>query len=427
MIENEFIYIAQSPRENTRCKIGITNDLCKRLAQYNSTTGVGKEALYEYLFTCSVSDMYQVEADITDSFRRLRETKNREVYFYNSDLFDDYVDFIKKHALFLKEIFVKKVEKDKIKIVKRTTPSLKERGINPVDVVNKAKKKKDDEFYTRYEDIEKEVAMYPADTWLDKTVFCNCDDAVDDDERRSSAFALFFIKKFEELGLKKLICTHYSGGLDLFNQGSKAYIFTKYGFTDGEEEYNFPKGYSGSFDDPRSIKILNEEADVVCTNPPFSIARDYWKLLIESGKSFLIVSSINNVVTTSYIPYFMNRQVWAGYDEIHWFENPKREIVRANGQWYTNLPIKNRPKHKNIKIIKLEDIPEKYKKFDDKGMLLVDNNYIPNDYNKPFAISVTPVLSGVLELGYDIVQGKRYMPNIQEKNKFSRVIIQKIK
>jgi len=105
-------------------------------------------------------------------------------------------------------------------------------------------------------------------------VFCNCDDAVGKDERNTSSFALFFIRNFKELGLKKLICTHYSSKIDLFNEGRNGYIFTKTGYEELGEKV-FPDGYNGSFDHPISVKILNEEADIVCTNPPFSRAIDY--------------------------------------------------------------------------------------------------------------------------------------------------------
>jgi hypothetical protein len=109
-------------------------------------------------------------------------------------------------------------------------------------------------------------------------VFCNCDDPVDTkDNRRTSAFSLYFLQNFKELKLKKLICTHYGESkVDLFQQGKKGriyiYIFTKDGF---EEIKETPKNYTGSFDDPLSLKILNEDADIVCTNPPFSRAKDF--------------------------------------------------------------------------------------------------------------------------------------------------------
>ena len=110
----------------------------------------------------------------------------------------------KFHELFVEEIFIKPEEnKPVVKIVKKTTPSLKERGLSPKAIMEKAKKVENDEFYTLYEDVEKEISMYDKSIWKDKTVFCNCDDAIDkDDDRKNSAFALYFRKHFKELGLK---------------------------------------------------------------------------------------------------------------------------------------------------------------------------------------------------------------------------------
>jgi hypothetical protein len=292
--------------------------------------------------------------------------------------------------------------------------------------MKRARKVNNDEFYTRYEDVEKEITMYDKKIWKDKVVFCNCDDAVGKKPRNNnntSAFALYFLQNFRELGLKKLICTHYSDGLNLFGPDPKGYIFIKDGFHEFTET---PKGYNGSFDDPLSLKILKEEADIVCTNPPFSRMMDYWEVIIESGKKFLIISNIANVVTSAYIPYFKNNKVWAGYNRIDWYLNPKRELVEASGHWYTNIFIKNRPKYKNLKIISLNEIPEKYKKYDDKKILLVDNCYIPSDYKKPFGVSTRPVLNGLLEKGYKIINNKQYIPYMNNKAKFARVLVQKI-
>jgi hypothetical protein len=174
------------------------------------------------------------------------------------------------------------------------------------------------------------------------------------------------------------------------------------------------------------LKILKEEADIVCTNPPFSRAKDYWKILIDSKKKFLIISNETNVKNDAYIPYFIDRKVWTGYNEVYNFLNPKRELVRATGRWFTNLPVKNRPKSENLKIIPLKMIPEKYKKYDDAKTLLVDNSYIPSDYKKPFAVSLAPILNGILEKGYQIVQEKQYRPYINGKEVFGRVLVQKI-
>jgi len=420
----QYIYIIQASLEPSKCKIGITNDLKRRLKEYNNMTGKSKENIYRYLFTGEVKNMAEIENDIKEKFNTLREEKNKEIYFYNLALFKDYVKFIKSHKLFVKEIFIETNDKKQtVKIIKRITPSLKERGLSKKDVMQKAKKINNDEFYTRYEDIEKELAMYNKSIWKNKIVFCNCDDAVDNDEKNTSAFPLYFLKKFKELELKKLICTHYGGEVDLYNQGAKGYIFTKDGFKEIKE---FPKGYTGSFDDPLSIKILNEEADIVCTNPPFSKAIDYWKLLINSGKSFIIISNEANAVNTAYIPYFMNNKVWAGYNSVYWYLNQKKEIVRAAGRWYTNIKIRNRKTYKRLKIISIKDIPEESKKYDDSKTLLVDGGYIPNDYKKPFAVSSNPILNGLLEKGYKIVQDKKYIPYINGNEKFARVLVQKI-
>jgi hypothetical protein len=327
--------------------------------------------------------------------------------------------------LFVEEIFIKTEEKKQIvKIVKKTTPTLEERGLSPKDIMQKAQKVNNDEFYTRYEDVEKELSMYSKSIWKNKTVFCNCDDAVDDEERNTSAFALYFLHHFHEIEIKKLICTHYGGPVDLFNQGAKGYVFTKDGFRELKE---FPKNYTGSFDDPLSLKILNDEADIVCTNPPFSRAIEYWDIIIKSGKKFLIISNIANPITKAYISYFKNTQVWAGFNRIDYFLNPKWELVEASGHWYTNIPIKKRPKYKHLKIIPLKEIPEKYKKYDDSKILLVDNCFIPNDYKKPFAVSARPILNGLLENGYKIIEkNESYIAYINGKQKFRRVLVQKI-
>jgi hypothetical protein len=389
-------------------------------------TGKSKETVYQYLFACEVKDMSKVENDLKEEYSALREEKSKEIYFYNSVLFKRYVTFIQTHTLFVKEIFIKTEEKKEvIKIVKKTTPSLDERGISRKEILQKAQKINNDEFYTRYEDVEKELSMYDKSIWKEKTVFCNCDDAVDDNEKNTSAFPLYFLQNFKELGLKKLICTHYSGPVDLFNQGTKGYVFTKDGFHEiGKKEY--PKGYTGSFDDPLSLKILNEEADIVCTNPPFSKAIDYWKITIGSGKKFIIISNITNPITPAFIPYFKDNQVWAGYNRVDWFLNPKKELTRAAGHWYTNIHIEDCPNHRNLKIVPLKEIPDKYKRYDDSKMLVVDNCYIPSDYKKPFAVSARPILNGILENGYRIIQDTQYFPYETGKKCFGRVLVQKI-
>jgi len=190
----------------------------------------------------------------------------------------------------------------------------------------------EDELYTRYEDVEKEISMYNKSIWKDKVIYCNCDNPGDDGKGNYSQLATYFLQKFNELGLKKLICTYYSAPMDLFNQGVNGYVFTKKG-------YRELSGFSGSFDDPLSLKMLNEEADIVCTNPPFSRMKDYWNIIIKSGKKFLIISDLTNVKNQPYMTYFKANKVWAGYNRIDYFLSPKKELVEASGHWFTNIPI----------------------------------------------------------------------------------------
>jgi len=190
-----------------------------------------------------------------------------------------------------------------------------------------------DEVFTRYEDIEKELSMYDKSIWKNKVVYCNCDNPAEDENHNISAFSIYFLRNFDKLKLKKLICTNYSKPVGLFNQGVNGYVFSNKGF------HELKEGYSGSFDDPFSLKILKEEADIVCTNPPFSRTADYWKIIIESGKKFIIISNIANVQNQPYISYFKEKKVWEGYNRVDHFLTPKKQLIDGAGHWYTNIPI----------------------------------------------------------------------------------------
>ena len=404
--EKQYVYIVQSSKETNVCKIGITDNFSRRLKEYNNMTGKSKDTIFKYLFVCEVKDMKKVENAIKKEFFTNRAEKSKEIYLYNEPWFNLYVDFIKRSQLFIKEILIKEENKKTItKIVKRDKPTLEERGVRGFkDLLQKSKKVKNDEFYTRYEDVELELNMYDCKIWENKTVFCNCDDAYGGNENNSSAFAWFFLRNFKKLKLKKLICTHYVSNVDLFYEGPKGYIFTKYGYKEIEQKKEYPDNYDGSFDSPLSLKILNEEADIVCTNPPFSRAIDYWDILVKSGKKFIILSAQTNPVNTAFIKYFKDKKVWAGFYQALFFLSPKKEKIQMPAFWYTNVKITDRPKIKFLKFVKLKEIPEKYKKIDDKGTLLVDNCYIPIDYKKEIAVSNRPIINGILEKGYEITQ-----------------------
>ena len=420
----QYLYIIQASKEPSKCKIGITNDLERRLKEYNSITGISLDNTYSYLFTCEVSDMRQIEQDIKNQFPHLREYRSREIYFFNQSLFDMYVDFIQSHPCFLTKSNTKESKKQTI-IKPANTPTMKDRGVTRKLLLDKAMRIKDDEFYTRMEDVEKELSMYPTKIWKDKVVFCNCDDAIGSnrDYTDSSAFALYFLKHFLRLKLKKLICTHYGSRADLFNAGTKGYIFTKEG---AHELYRNPLNYTGSFDELESLRILHEEADIVCTNPPFSRAVEYWQILIRSQKKFIIISNITNCINTGFIPYFADKKAWAGYTRVDWYLNPKRVPVQAAGHFFTNFPIKDRPTKSRLKFMPLIEIPDVYIQYDDSNVLLVDKSYIPNDYDRPFAVSARQILNGVLECGFKIILKEQYVPYIKGKKKFARVLIQKM-
>jgi hypothetical protein len=176
-------------------------------------------------------------------------------------------------------------------------------------VLNKARKQKADEFYTQLTDIEKELKHYK-NHFKGKTVFCNCDDP------ETSNFYYYFISYFDELGLKKLITTHfeldkpsymleYEGGADV--RGDKQTV-VKRAIKNGKKsklKQNFQQGtqgdlyeteparsYSGDFRSPECIELL-KQSDIVVTNPPFSLFREYIAQLIEYEKLFLIIGDLN--------------------------------------------------------------------------------------------------------------------------------------
>lgn len=422
-----FVYIGRYNLDRHTVKVGITNDLDRRLHEYNHTTGVSSGNEFSYLYTAKVADARTIENAIKKELAHFREDESREIYFYNQAFFNLCIKTIESHLFFEKRLEIKET-KNIIKVFKKDQPTLKERGITSQRVMLKAKKKKDDEFYTRYEDVEKEMACYPEETFLDKVVFCNCDDPVSDDKRKASAFSIYFLENFKRLGLKKLICTHYSEGADLFDAGNKGYVFTKDGCEPIGWDLNKGKTYKGNGDyaSDECIKILNEEADIVVTNPPFSLMIDYMTRLIKSKKNFIILGNVVYPVNPFYIDLFMLGVIKSGYNEVDEFENPKRQTVRAAAFWYTNVPILNRPRHRLLKIVSLDNIPEKYRRYDDNGVLLVDNSFVPNDYNGSFAVSARTIHNGILEKGYRIVDRKSHQPKINGKIGFARVLIQKI-
>ena len=174
-----------------------------------------------------------------------------------------------------------------------------------------AKKSKNDEFYTLMEDIEKEMRYYK-DFFKGKVVYCNCDDA------RESNFFKYFSLNFEFLGLKKLITTGYKAdgkGVVLVYEGDK----NGNRRVDNEEIIVNELNGDGDFRSEECIEYL-KECDVVVTNPPFSLFRQYVKQLMDYDKKFIIIGNQNAITYKEIFPYIKNNQLWLGMNFVKSFE-----------------------------------------------------------------------------------------------------------
>ena len=327
---------------------------------------------------------------------------------------------------------IRVVVKRENKIVSRDTSK---KGQSRVDIMNasqrmaKAIQKNNDvskytehdEFYTRYEDIEKMVEEVK-DQFKGKVVFCNCDDPLPEDETKCSAFALYFKKNFKKLGLKKLICLHFAGLSDIFNIGETIGIIYNYDGT--QTEIKREGDFDGSFYHPKSVKILNDEADIVCTNHPWSMTNLYYKFVFASKKKFLLVSGADRVLTTYFVKFIKHGKIKSIKYCKKFFKGKLHVPAWANGAWFTNLDYK---RNRYKKLLPMKDIPKKEIEIDDNGILNFNNCYIPNDYDKEFAVSLGPITNGILEFGFEVVGNKEYYPYFNGKKQFARLLIQKSK
>ncbi|MCY4158098.1 MAG: hypothetical protein OXF48_00600, partial [Bacteroidetes bacterium] len=219
-----------------------------------------------------------------------------------------------------------------------------------------AKSAKKDEFYTQLRDIENELRHYK-DYFKDKVVYCNCDDP------RVSNFFKFFSKQFEFYGLKKLITTCYQNQQpDLFSKhdSEKAIYLEYHGDQDGNSRPDpheidvKPLEGDGDFRSAKCIELL-KEADIVVTNPPFSLFREYVAQLMRCNKKFLIIGPLNAITYKDIFPLIQRNQIWQGMNSVKTFEVPqdngKSEFDEDSGKWiqkmgnvgwYTNLEHKKR-------------------------------------------------------------------------------------
>lgn len=268
--------------------------------------------------------------------------------------------------------------------------------------LNQAKSAKKDEFYTLLSDIENELRHYK-EHFKDKVVLCNCDDP------RFSNFFHYFSYNFERLGLKKLITTCYkSQERDLFSQNdSERAIWLEYYGDSNNNRVPDPEEIGihyfngdGDFRSAECIELL-KQADIVVTNPPFSLFREYIAQLMKYEKKFVIVGHQNAIKYKEVFPLIKENKLWLGYgfkggaghflskyDDTATAGDHRAGMIRVSGvTWYTNLEIKKR--HEDLILYKKYN-PEEYRKYENMDAINVDKTSdIPMDYDGIMGVPIT--------------------------------------
>lgn len=350
------------------------------------------------------------------------------------------------------------------------------------DNLKQAKKAKNDEFYTQWCDIEKEIMAYieyNPDVFRGKTILLPCDDP------EWSNFTKFFAQNFEAFGLKKLISTSYAFEsknismpyqISLFEEQSPNFdidinkirgkIFTldhdanKNGVIDIEDlEWEYLDG-DGDFRS-EEVKKLRDEADIIITNPPFSLFREFLAWIFEANKKFITIANKNCVTYKEVFKLIKNNEMWSGRTEWSgglWFEtinsNDVDKIVNGvslknvSSVWFTNMehgkrhvPLKIMTMADNIKHSKHKEIRgQEYQKYDNYDAIEVPfTDAIPNDYDGVMGVPITFLdkycpeqfeLLGIMNTGEENV-GIRYpntphgRPIINGKEIYLRILIKK--
>lgn len=313
--------------------------------------------------------------------------------------------------------------------------------------LRKANTAKSDEFYTQLSDIEKELGNYK-NHLKDKVVFCNCDDP------EESNFWNYFALNFEFLGLKKLVSTHFekeksSYKLEIVKDLNKDGKINKL------DTIKTPLKQNGDFRSPECIEIL-KEADVVVTNPPFSLFREYVAQLMKYSKKFIIIGNVNAITYKEIFKLIKDNKIWLG-QSIHSgdreFRVPEHyplnsagnridengnKYIRVKGvRWFTNLDYKER--HEDLILYKTYRANKRdYPKYDNYDAINVDiTKDIPIDYKGPMGVPITfldkynpeqfEVLDGIGR--YSMLTGPTdktkgtYLTKINDIPKYARVII----
>ena len=318
-----------------------------------------------------------------------------------------------------------------------------------------AKTSKNDEFYTQLSDIERELKHYK-NHFKDKVVLCNCDDP------RISNFFHFFSYNFEKFGLKKLIATCYKNQeIDLFSENkSEQAIYLEY--TGDKSGNNVPdpneigikklKG-DGDFRSKECIELL-KQADIVVTNPPFSLFREYVAQLIEYDKNFLIIGNINAISYKEIFKIIKENKAWLGVNmgrgisgfivpkhyelygsEARVDENGNRIVATNNCLWLTNLD--NAKRHEELILYKNYS-PDEFPTYDSYDAINVDKTKdIPMDYPGAMGVPITfldkynpdqfEIIDGIGR--YSMLTGPTaetqgtYLTKINGNPKYARIVI----
>lgn len=287
--------------------------------------------------------------------------------------------------------------------------------------LNAAKVAKKDEFYTQLSDIERELQHY-WQHFRDKVVLCNCDDPYE------SNFFKYFALRFNQLGLKKLICTCYNGSpvqgqelllhfdgfddeptkiaykveitevKDMNGDGAVDLSDVRYLLQNDKNVMSTLK--TGDFRSKECIELL-KEADIVVTNPPFSLFREYIGQLMEFQKKFVIVGHQNAITYKGVFPLLMKNEVWLGYgfkgaathfyspyDDVATSGDHKEHMIRVSGvNWFTNLEIPKRNEELDL-ICRYSE--EEYPSYDNYDAIEVSKTAdIPSDYSGVMGVPIT--------------------------------------
>ena len=312
--------------------------------------------------------------------------------------------------------------------------------------LDEKKKNKNDEFYTQLSDIENELKYYK-EHFKNKVIFCNCDDP------KESNFFKYFIRNFNRLGLKKLIITTYINSLTANGKRNVVYKISINKLEDindydlitdefidkiikkhRKKLYGDKNYQAGDFRSAECVELL-KQADIMVTNPPFSLFREYVAQLINYDKKFLIIGNKNSISYKEIFAYIKQNKIWLGFTSPCEFftikngQKVKTKKVQGLARWFTNLDIKKR--HEELVLYKKYN-PQEYPKYDNYNAINIDKTTdIPYDYCEPMGVPITfldkynPKQFEILgqmantrvdeyNFGYPFINGKR---------KYARIII----